>query len=482
MGIKLKMRTLTPNAVAEIVGGRVELYGGATAEDEILSVASDSSEAEPGTLFFAIKGSHVDGADFISEAVERGAVCALTSHVPPRAAESGKSFAAVIVDDVIRAVGKLAGWYRDLSEAKFIAVTGSVGKTTTKEFIAAVSSIKFQTHKTEGNHNNELGLPLSLFELMPEHKVSVVEMGMSAPGEIEYLSRMVKPDIAVITNIGTSHLATLGSRENICEAKLEICRGMRENGVLLINGDEPLLLERAGYVYGNVKLMSIRNRNGDYRALNIRTGSDTITFDMIYDNKAVTNIEIPVIGNHNVYNALTAYSVGTMLGISDELIRHGLMSFKGSEMRQHIYNVGGLTIIDDCYNASPESMRAAIDVLVALASKRNLRPMALLGDMLELGDYTRLLHDQLGQYAAQMKIAKLFCYGMQSDVVAEAAIKKGIRVENVFVCLDTHAPQAMADMILDVAGDGDILLVKASRAVHAEAVIECIKRGIHGKR
>ncbi len=168
--------------------------------------------------------------------------------------------------------------------------------------------------------------------------------------------------------------------------------------------------------------------------------------------------------------------------MSDETIRRGLLNFQGAEMRQRIYEVGHLTVIDDCYNASPESMRAALDVLSSMSARRNMRPMALLGDMLELGDYSRLMHDQLGQYAAQSKVAKLFCYGMMSDVVAEAAIKKGIRAENVFVCLDTRDPQTMANMIFEISEPGDVLLVKASRAIHAERVIECLRKKLNKKR
>ena len=301
---------------------------------------------------------------------------------------------------------------------------------------------------------------------------------MSDLGEIEYMSKIVKPDIAVVTNIGTSHLATLGTRENICRAKLEITAGLKADGNLLINADEPLLCEKLEELGDNVIMLSIHNRNGDYRALNIRNGVDGITFDMIYDNKAITNVDIPILGKHNVYNALTAYAVGVLLGMTDEQIRRGLLDFVGAERRQRIYEIGDLTIIDDCYNASPESMRAALDVLASIATRRKMRPLALLGDMLELGDYSRLMHDQLGQYAAQTKVSKLFCYGMMSDIVAEAAIKKGIRAENVFVCLDTRDPQTMADMILQVMQPGDVLLVKASRAIHAEKVIECLKKKI----
>ncbi|MBQ8523086.1 MAG: UDP-N-acetylmuramoyl-tripeptide--D-alanyl-D-alanine ligase [Clostridia bacterium] len=476
MSVELKIINPTISELCAIVGGQLELIGDADATSPVSALTTSSADAAAGAVFCAIKGSRVDGADFITDAVSKGAVCVITSRIPDEAREGGMSFAAILVDNVIGAIGTFAGWYRDHSKAKFIAITGSVGKTTTKEMVAAVASSVYKTHKTQGNYNNELGLPLTLLELAPDDEVSVLELGMSDLGEIEYMSRLAKPDIAIVTNIGTSHLATLGTRENICRAKLEICTGLTEGGIVLLNADEPLLFEKADELPYDVRLMSIYNRKGDYRALNIRTTADGLTFDMIYDNKAVTNIDIPIHGKHNVYNALSAYAVGTVLGMTDDQIRRGLLAFVGAEMRQRIYDIGGITLIDDCYNASPESMRAAIDVLVSIAARNDKRPLALLGDMLELGDYSRLMHDQLGQYAAQAKVSKLFCYGMMSDVVAEAAIKKGIRAENVFVCLDTRDPQTMANMILDIAQEGDILLVKASRAIHAERVIECLKK------
>ena len=481
MGIMLKLRTPSIAEICDIVGGELKCFGAVDAGQAVKSVTTSSGEAEDGAMFCAIKGTRVDGADFIPDAVSRGAVCAMTVTLPDAVNECG-DFAAIVVDDVILALGRFAEWYRDQSRAVFVAITGSVGKTTTKEFVSAVCSAKFKTHKTKGNFNNELGLPLTLLDLAEDDEVSVIELGMSDLGEIEYMSKIVKPDIAIVTNIGTSHLATLGTRENICRAKLEICAGLKENGVLLINADEPLLFEKLDELGPRTRMMSVYNRNGDYRAMNIRTSAEGITFDMIYDNKAVTNIELPILGKHNVYNALSAYAVGNILGMNDETIRRGLMGFHGAEMRPSIYEVGHITVIDDCYNASPESMRAALDVLTSMAARRNMRPMALLGDMLELGDYSRLMHDQLGQYAAQSKVAKLFCYGMMSDVVAEAAIKKGIRAENVFVCLDTRDPQTMANMIFEISEPGDVLLVKASRAIHAERVIECLRKKLGKKK
>ncbi len=476
MSVELKLKVLTPKEIAEAVGGRLENYNGADGLHGLRLLSTDSRDIAADTVFCAIKGQRSDGNDYIPAALAAGADCFICQRVPEEAVKSGRPFSAVTVENTIKALGSLAAYYRGFSKAKFVAVTGSVGKTTTKEFIYAVASASFKTHKTEGNYNNELGLPLTIFGIEPDDRVVVLEMGMSALGEIEYMTKIARPDIALVTNIGTSHLASLGTRENICRAKLEIRLGLPEDGVLLLNADEPLLFDKYETLEKKPKLMSIYNRCGDFRAVNIRQKMDGIVYDLIYSSKAVTNVEVPALGKHNVYNSLAAYSVGVLLGMTDEAIRRGLKSFVGADMRQKIYDVGGITIIDDCYNASPESMRAAIDVLISMAAKKGAKSAALLGDMLELGEYSRLMHDQLGQYAAQMQVQKLFCYGMMADIVAEAAIKKGIRAENVFVCLDTRDAQGMADMILQAIGPGDILLVKASRAVQAERIIECIKK------
>lgn len=476
MSVELKLKTWTAAEIAGATGGALELYGGAAEDEVVRAVAIDSREAGTGTLFAAIKGQKADGNTFIPQALAAGSTCFLCQFVPDEAKESGAPFAAILVEDTVAALGRLASYHRNFTRAKFVAVTGSVGKTTTKEFIYAVSSAVFRTHKTQGNYNSVIGMPLTIFGIAPEDEVVVLEMGMSALGEIETMSKIARPDIAVVTNIGTSHLASLGTRENICRAKMEIRLGQPEDGILLLNADEPLLVAEAERLAKKPKLMSVYNHTGDFRAVNIRQKVDGLVYDLIYANKAVTNVEIPALGKHNVYNSLAAYAVGTFLGMTDEQIRRGLKLFVGADRRQKIYDVGGITVIDDCYNASPESMRAAIDVLVSMAAKKNARPAALLGDMLELGEYSRLMHDQIGQYAAQMQIQKLFCFGMMADIVAEAAIKKGIRAENVFVSLDTRDAQGMADMILSALGPGDILLVKASRAIAAERVIECMKK------
>ena len=473
MSVELKIKNLTAEEIAKVC--RAELIKiGSPASEIVERISHDSREGGDKTLFCAIVGEKYDGHDFIADAVSAGSQVVLLSSLPENT--DGLDFYAIRVEDTVKALGTLAAYYKDFSDATFVAVTGSVGKTTTKEFISAVASASFKTHKTKGNYNNEIGLPLTLFDLSPDDKVSVIEMGMSARGEIEYMSKLVRPDIAVITNIGTSHLAALGTRENICAAKLEIVSGLKKDGSLMLNADEPLLFATRGHVEPEPEFVSVYNRFGDYRAVNIRYLENEIMYDLIYNNKAVTNVEIPALGRHNVYNSLIAYAVGVKLGMTDDMIRRGLLTFVSTDKRQNIYDVGGITVIDDCYNASPESMRAAIDVLTSIASRRGVKPCALLGDMLELGEYSRLMHDQLGQYAAQMKVQKLYCYGAMADIVAEAAIKKGVRADNVYVSLDSDNPTEMAKMINSSMQSGDVLLVKASRAVSAERVIEALKK------
>ncbi|MBQ7714964.1 MAG: UDP-N-acetylmuramoyl-tripeptide--D-alanyl-D-alanine ligase [Clostridia bacterium] len=470
---ELKLKTLMPREIADAVGGTLKVFGAGEGR-AVTNITYDSRDVKCGSLFCAIKGERSDGHNFIKDCVEKGCAVVLADHLPEGARSFG-DYCAVIVKDTVASLGRLAGYYRQFSDAVAVGVTGSVGKTTTKDFVASVAGAAFNTLKTEGNHNNEIGLPMTLFSLAPECRVAVLEMGMSSLGEISFMSKLAKPKIGVITNIGTSHLEKLGNRENICRAKLEMADGMSEDGVLFMNADEPLLTEQKDKLAVRCEYFGIFNRNADYKAINIRTLPDGMTFDVLHDSKAYVNVDIPILGRHNVYNALTAFAVGTALGMNEDDIRRGLMRFVGTEMRQKIYDVGKITVIEDCYNASPESMRAALEVLISKASGSGGTPCALLGDMLELGDNTRLLHDQLGQFAAQLGIEKLYCYGSMADTVAEAAIKKGVRADSVYVCTDISKPEIMAKMIADRAEEGDVLLVKASRGIRAENVIAELK-------
>lgn len=475
-GIRL-IHPIDARYITEATGGEVSaLGGGFGGVSDVLS--TDSRAISDGSIFVAIAGENFDGHDYIAAAVKEGARIVISERAPEEKMTSGVDL--VTVKSTVRALGDLARAVISESGVKTVAVTGSVGKTTTKEFIAACLSAKYRVHKTDGNKNNEIGLPLTALRMDAGTEYAVFECGMSALGEIEYLSNIVKPKIGVITNIGTSHMESLGSRENIAKAKLEIVSGMggREaGGVLVINADEPLLYGvRETLPVGSVVTAALHNRAADYRAVNLRrVGSGTV-FDLIYNGRVATNIEIPAIGVHNVYDALYAFAVGIICGMSEAEIRGGLRAFRGAAMRQKIYEQGGITVIEDCYNASPESMRAGIDVLVSLAKEKGGRPAALLGDMRELGEYSRLLHDQLGVYAARAGVKLLFTYGTLAESIAASAVSNGVRAENVYVNLDCTDPAKTGDMILGALKPGDVLLVKASRAVAAEAVLEYMKK------
>ena len=475
MKAELKLKTLMPDEIARAAGGELITFG--TGGKEVTNITYDSRDAKEGSLFCAIKGERADGHDFIGNVVGAGASVVIADHVPDGAGSFG-DYSLVRVDDTVAALGRLAGYYRTFSRAKIVGVTGSVGKTTTKEFIASVLGKSFKTMRSQGNHNNEIGLPMTLFTLTPECEVAVLEMGMSARGEISFMTRLAKPYAAVITNIGTSHMASLGSRENICLAKLEIAEGMDSDGFLVMNGDEPLLTEHREGIAPKKIYCGMFSKTADVKAVNVRGLDGKMSFDVIYSGHVAVNVEVPALGRHNVYNALSAWTIGTIFGMDEGQIREGLLSFKGAEMRQKIYDIGKITVIEDCYNAAPESMRAAIEVLKTEAEHRGAVPCALLGDMLELGESSRLMHDRLGQLAAREKIEKLYCYGEMADTIAEAAINGGIRAENVHVCSDSGDPARMAAMIASSISPGDILLVKASRGIAAEKVIGKLKQMI----
>ncbi|MBR6709467.1 MAG: UDP-N-acetylmuramoyl-tripeptide--D-alanyl-D-alanine ligase [Clostridia bacterium] len=468
----LSLHVYTAAELAEITAGRLHCFG-CDGSVEFNAVTTDSRTVVSGALFAAISGERTDGTVYIAAAAAAGAGCALSTRLPEKLPER---CAVVVVPDVVAAIGALAADYAKYSQAKTIAVTGSVGKTTTKEFISAVLEQRFALHKSEGNHNNEIGMPMTMLATPENTQARVFEMGMCGFGEIDYLSKIARPDIAVITTIGSSHLEQLGTRENICRAKLEITHGMKDDGILICNADEPLLF-RDTPDGRHPLFVAIRNPHADYRAVNIRPGVGKTVFDLIYDHRVVTNVTIPTMGNHHVYAALFAYAVGVSCGLNDNEIRQGLLSFKNADMRQSIYTLGGVTVIEDCYNASPESMRAAIDVLSALSAQQpGARTFALLGDMRELGQDSVLLHNQLGITVAQHKLDYLFTLGEIAEEIARGAIRHGMRADRVYANPDCDRYAYSAEQLLELLSPGDILLVKASRAVAAERVIAHLRQ------
>ena len=469
MKIKLGLGRLTADKVAEICGGTVYNVG---CEHKVLfeTVCTDSREADNTSMFVAIRGERVDGHSYISNVVKAGCRCVIAERVPLDV----KGIAVIIVQDSIRAIRDIAQYIKAQVDIKTVAVTGSVGKTTTKEFLSAVLDRKFNLYKTEGNFNSTIGMPMSMLELSQRNDAAVFEMGMSGLGEIEFMSEAAQPDIAVITNIGSSHLEMLGSRENICRAKMEITAGLKDGGTLFLNGDEPLLQGHESERY-NVRYFGMKNEECDYFASNIRNTETGLVFDMRTPAGEYKDIEINLAGSHNVYNAMVAFSVGIRMDMSEEAIREGLLSYRAAKMRQNIYNVGGITVIEDCYNASPESMNAAINVLGDTAKKKGGRMIALLGDMRELGTTTATLHAGVGSYLAEKKADYLFTYGeLSSQNLADGAIKNGMDEKHIFRNPVTDA-EAVGQKLLSVLKEGDVLLVKASRGLAAENVLNYVK-------
>lgn len=475
MSVKFNFGSMSVSEIASAVNGKIYTFGECVADDVMCSgIEIDSRKISEGDIFVAILGERVDGNDYVASAVGLGAVCVISRCLPKNIDDVKGDFCIVVVDDPTVAVGDIAHSYKKRSHVRTIGVTGSVGKTTTKELIYAVLSEKFSVHKTEGNHNNELGLPLSMLGMNADTEVSVLEMGMSNFGEIARLSQIAEPDYGVVTTIGSSHIETLGSRENICKAKMEIVEGMSENGELVLLGDEPLLSAYRCSKY-NPTYVSIYNSEAEYRAVNITYKDNSTSFDLLHNRQTVTNLEVPALGIHHVYSALFAYAIGEKFGLDADTIRKGFLKFKNAAMRQSVYEIGGVTIIDACYNASPESMKASIEVLCEMSKQRKCRKMALLGDMRELGSETRILHEQLGEYVASKKLDKLFTYGLAASSIASSAIKNGMDRDNVFDNPDITDPLKSGSAILDTVKRGDIILFKASRAMAAEKIVTFLR-------
>ncbi len=425
----------------------------------------DSRDKNSGGLFVAIRGERFDGNDFIAEAVKNGAACCLTSRRGP--AEPGT--ASVFTEDTTAALGALANAHRRRMNPVAAAVTGSVGKTTTKQFIYFVLSEKYGTHKTEGNFNNEIGLPLTLLQLTRMHGAAVLEFGMSGRGEISRLSRIAEPDIAVITNIGTSHIGYLGSRENIRDAKMEITDGLRPGGRLFLNGDEPLLAGVPGAVY-----TAFENTRADIMICEEKTAPDGSRFGLNAFGAGIRDIEIPAAGKHNIYNAAVAFGVGLALGLGEDEIRRGLLKFKNTGMRQNIYQADGMTVIEDCYNAAPESMASSLAVLGSLSRHSGGRSAAVLGDMRELGPWSETLHAGVGKLAAQAGVGLLFTFGREAAMIAEGAVKAGMDPDAVYRFDEISDPLPLAAALKDMLREGDSILFKASRAVQLERVVSAV--------
>ena len=450
------MKELTLKQIADWCGGKI------SARFEHLRVSrmqSDSRKVRSGDLFVALKGAKADGHDFAETAINHGAVAALVSR------PISEKLPSIEVEDTLRAYGEIAAGYRKLTGVKVVGITGSVGKTTTKEMTASILEAVYHTAKTEGNHNNNLGLPMTIMDMPENTEVAVLEMGMNHSGEMEYLSDIARPDLAIITNIGTMHIEHLGTREGILQAKLEIMRGMPDDGAGVFNGDEPLLWniraigKHKKYYYG------IENHACDVTATDIVELDDGVRF-VVHGFGQQFERFVPMLGRHAVYNALAATTVGLLLGVKPEQIQARFSSFHNTGMRQKIYVKNGVTIIEDCYNAGPESTEAALDVLAGI--KTDGRRIAVLGDMLELGNRSAAEHYRIGRLAVG-KADLLLTYGEHSVRTLTGAITGGMNPKNTDH-FDTH--EDMAHMLKMRVSEGDVVLFKGSRGMRMEKVLQ----------
>ena len=344
-----------------------------------------------------------------------------------------------------------------------VGVTGSVGKTTTKQMTYAALAGFGETIKTEGNQNNELGMPRTLMRIGSSTEYAVIEMGMSHAGEIDRLARAARPDVGIITCIGVSHIGNLGSQENICKAKLEICAGLPEGAPLVLNYDDPFLRKAKLPEHVCPVWFSLTDENADVCALSIRQETDGMSFVLEDQEEGTFVVRIPAMGRHNVANALAAYCAATRLGCDPHGVIKGLSNFEQTGRRQKVVHSKGVTVIEDCYNANPDSMKAALAMFREFPCKRRF---ALLGDMLELGELSREAHEELGRLAAESDLYCLVTYGENAKRTAVVAAAKGVKT------LHANSYREAADALLDRMEPGDALLVKASHGMALEKVLE----------
>lgn len=437
-------------------------------EDEIGNFSKDTRIINYGDTYIGIKGENFDGNDFWKEALEKGAktVIVQNANFKNQILEAYKSKNIILVEDTLKALADIAKYRRDICKEDFIVVgvTGSVGKTSTKDIIANVVSQKYNTLKTEGNNNNEIGLPLTLLRL-DNQDAAVIEMGMNHFGEISKLTKIAKPSISVITNIGTSHIGNLGSRENILKAKLEILDGM-EKKVLVINNDNDLLHKFA-----------IENTDVELYTFGIENDSDVMAENIILrenESEFICNVKgekfkvrVPVGGIHFVYNALCAVTVGKLLKLTNEQIINGIDKFVLTKKRMDIVDLeNGVTVINDCYNASLESMKASIKYLSDLKAKRKI---AVLGDMFELGDFSEELHKQVGEFVAREKIDILICSGEKSKYIVDEAKKNGMDKRNIYFFENKND---IKNLVENLWREGDVILFKASNGMKYYDVVD----------
>ena len=446
------MGKITLREAAQWCGGRVEEK---YADRTFFGASNDSRKIQPGELFVVLKGER-DVHDYIPAAMERGAAAVLGSR------QVG-DYPMILVEDTRKALGDIARQERLRLNMKVVAVTGSVGKSTTKEMIACVLDGTYRVGKTPANHNNDIGMPMALLAMPEDTEVAVLEMGMNHFREIAYLASIGRPDVAVITNIGTMHIEHLGSMQGILQAKLEILEGMQENGRIILNGDDQLLWNRHKLYPVHTRYFGIQNPECDVLGSDISQQDGILSFQ-VHSGSLTFPAELSLEGEHYVPDALAAISVGLEMGVDAAKIQERLSRFRNMAGRQEILEIRGCTVIKDCYNAGPESMAAALNVL----GHKPGRHIAVLGDMLELGVCTQAEHYRIGRIAAE-KADVLMAYGPNAPRVIGGAITGGMNDR----CAKAYDDQKkLSEALGRIARPGDVILVKGSRGMHMERVLD----------
>lgn len=459
------MEALTLRRLLEAVGGTL-LGDFDDLDTEFSAVCTDSRNVTPGCLFLPLQGERFDGHGFINSALESGAVGCLTarerdSYLP------GKFY--VKVRSTQRALRDLTGYYKGLFPIPFVAVTGSVGKTTTKDMVAAVLGNRYKVLKTEGNFNNDIGLPLTLLRLDHTHEICVVEMGMDHAGEIDYLSELVEPDVALITNIGDAHIENLGSREAIFHAKCEIFGHLKQDGLAVLCGDDEWLATLRGKTEQKTVFVGTQDAL-DYTACDVQSEDGHLKC-MIRTPRSQFGASIPALGNHMIYPTLMAAAVGEYFGMAPDEIAQGIQAFLPTKMRMNLIRCpGDVVILDDAYNANPQSMRAAAAVL---GDAHDRRRVAVVGDMKELGPNSRTFHQAVGGYFAQAGIDHLIAIGDMARYIAEGAREAGLENSGYYATME-EAQEALCRELRA----GVTILVKASRSMAFERIVDFLRQHV----
>lgn len=453
------MKNLSLRNIAAACNGT--LHGAGEAADQwVKSITTDSRKAEEGCLFIPIVGARADGHDYIKQVMEKGALGTLSERELKDA-----DFPYIQVKSSLQAVKDIAEFYLKQLKIPVVGITGSVGKTSTKEMIAAVLSQKYRVLKTQGNFNNELGMPLTVFRLRDEDEIAVLEMGISDFEEMHRLAKTARPDTCVITNIGYCHLENLKSLDGVLKAKTEMLDYMKEDGKVILNGDDEKL-RTVDQVHGKKPMLfGVKNQCDIYADCIVNHGLKGVAC-RIHTDLGEVDVKIPTPGEHTVYNALAGAAVGRCYGLSLEEIKRGIESQRSVSGRFHIIETGKYTIIDDCYNANPVSVKASLRVLQDAAGRK----IAVLGDMGELGEDEVSLHRQVGSFAASCHIQLLICVGELSKYMAEAAKEENPQLEVVYI----KSREELLEKLPGMIQEGDTLLIKASHFMGFEKVVELL--------